>query len=126
MVRMHQARKKYKDRLQYFKDHVSSNQTTYFTFIIIWSLTTQWSVFNVLPSIVSFQINDVVKIQAFIRANKARDDYKTLSKHFMYFLQILFHIFSLRTYHKIYEDNSFEGVYLLFLYTVEILKMLWN
>jgi len=26
------------------------------------------------------QINDVVKIQAFIRANKARDDYKTLSK----------------------------------------------
>uniref|UniRef100_A0A671KVK8 Ras GTPase-activating-like protein IQGAP1 n=1 Tax=Sinocyclocheilus anshuiensis TaxID=1608454 RepID=A0A671KVK8_9TELE len=44
MVRMHQARKKYRDRLQYFKDH----------------------------------INDVVKIQAFIRANKARDDYKTL------------------------------------------------
>lgn len=27
------------------------------------------------------QINDVVKIQAFIRANKARDDYKTLSKY---------------------------------------------
>lgn len=26
------------------------------------------------------QINEVVKIQAFIRANKARDDYKTLSK----------------------------------------------
>uniref|UniRef100_A0A9J8CSH6 IQ motif containing GTPase activating protein 1 n=1 Tax=Cyprinus carpio carpio TaxID=630221 RepID=A0A9J8CSH6_CYPCA len=44
MVRMYQARKKYRDRLQYFKDH----------------------------------INDVVKIQAFIRANKARDDYKTL------------------------------------------------
>uniref|UniRef100_A0A8C5CYG0 IQ motif containing GTPase activating protein 1 n=1 Tax=Gadus morhua TaxID=8049 RepID=A0A8C5CYG0_GADMO len=44
MVRMHQARKKYRDRLKYFKDH----------------------------------INEVVKIQAFIRANKARDDYKTL------------------------------------------------
>ncbi len=28
------------------------------------------------------QINDVVKIQAFIRANKARDDYKTLSEYF--------------------------------------------
>uniref|UniRef100_A0A8C7TT59 IQ motif containing GTPase activating protein 1 n=1 Tax=Oncorhynchus mykiss TaxID=8022 RepID=A0A8C7TT59_ONCMY len=41
---MHQARKKYRDRLKHFKDH----------------------------------INDVVKIQAFIRANKARDDYKTL------------------------------------------------
>lgn len=27
------------------------------------------------------QINDVVKIQAFIRANKARDDYKTLSEY---------------------------------------------
>uniref|UniRef100_A0A8C1G787 IQ motif containing GTPase activating protein 1 n=1 Tax=Cyprinus carpio TaxID=7962 RepID=A0A8C1G787_CYPCA len=38
----------------------------------------QWSVFNVLHSIFSSQINDVVKIQAFIRANKARDDYKTL------------------------------------------------
>lgn len=31
--------------------------------------------------IFSFQIDDIVKIQAFIRANKARDDYKTLSKH---------------------------------------------
>lgn len=30
------------------------------------------------------QINDVIKIQAFIRANKARDDYKTLSKHFLF------------------------------------------
>uniref|UniRef100_A0A8C7LDC7 IQ motif containing GTPase activating protein 1 n=1 Tax=Oncorhynchus kisutch TaxID=8019 RepID=A0A8C7LDC7_ONCKI len=39
------TRKKYRDRLKHFKDH----------------------------------INDVVKIQAFIRANKARDDYKTLS-----------------------------------------------
>uniref|UniRef100_A0AAZ3SBG5 IQ motif containing GTPase activating protein 1 n=1 Tax=Oncorhynchus tshawytscha TaxID=74940 RepID=A0AAZ3SBG5_ONCTS len=38
------TRKKYRDRLKHFKDH----------------------------------INDVVKIQAFIRANKARDDYKTL------------------------------------------------
>lgn len=27
------------------------------------------------------QINEVVKIQAFIRANKARDDYKTLSEY---------------------------------------------
>uniref|UniRef100_A0A8K9X307 IQ motif containing GTPase activating protein 1 n=1 Tax=Oncorhynchus mykiss TaxID=8022 RepID=A0A8K9X307_ONCMY len=43
-LEMHQARKKYRDRLKHFKDH----------------------------------INDVVKIQAFIRANKARDDYKTL------------------------------------------------
>uniref|UniRef100_A0A8C2E6E3 IQ motif containing GTPase activating protein 1 n=1 Tax=Cyprinus carpio TaxID=7962 RepID=A0A8C2E6E3_CYPCA len=46
----------------------------------------QWSVFNVLHSIFSSQINDVVKIQAFIRANKARDDYKTLSKNFTFFL----------------------------------------
>uniref|UniRef100_A0A674IET4 IQ motif containing GTPase activating protein 1 n=1 Tax=Terrapene triunguis TaxID=2587831 RepID=A0A674IET4_9SAUR len=44
MTRMYQARKRYRDRLQYFRDH----------------------------------INDIVKIQAFIRANKARDDYKTL------------------------------------------------
>uniref|UniRef100_A0A6Q2YP45 IQ motif containing GTPase activating protein 1 n=1 Tax=Esox lucius TaxID=8010 RepID=A0A6Q2YP45_ESOLU len=44
MVRMHQARKKYNERLKHFKDHV----------------------------------NEVVKIQAFIRANKARDDYRTL------------------------------------------------
>lgn len=29
----------------------------------------------------TLQINDVVKIQAFIRANKARDDYKTLSEY---------------------------------------------
>ncbi|MGH0177013.1 UNVERIFIED_CONTAM: hypothetical protein FKN15_074157 [Acipenser sinensis] len=43
-VRMHQARKRYQDRLKYFRDH----------------------------------IDDIVKIQAFIRANKARDDYKTL------------------------------------------------
>lgn len=28
----------------------------------------------------TLQIKDVVKIQAFIRANKARDDYKTLSE----------------------------------------------
>lgn len=27
------------------------------------------------------QLADIVKIQAFIRANKARDDYKTLSKY---------------------------------------------
>uniref|UniRef100_A0A8C0IML9 IQ motif containing GTPase activating protein 1 n=1 Tax=Chelonoidis abingdonii TaxID=106734 RepID=A0A8C0IML9_CHEAB len=46
MTRMYQARKRYRDRLQYFRDHV--------------------------------RINDIVKIQAFIRANKARDDYKTL------------------------------------------------
>ncbi len=57
----------------------------------------QWSVFNALHPLFSLQINDVVKIQAFIRANKARDDYKTLSKHFMYFRQIRFHILSLRT-----------------------------
>uniref|UniRef100_A0A452TXQ8 IQ motif containing GTPase activating protein 1 n=1 Tax=Ursus maritimus TaxID=29073 RepID=A0A452TXQ8_URSMA len=44
LARMHQARKRYRDRLQYFRDH----------------------------------INDIIKIQAFIRANKARDDYKTL------------------------------------------------
>lgn len=30
------------------------------------------------------QINDVIKIQAFIRANKARDDYKTLSEYFLF------------------------------------------
>uniref|UniRef100_G3UUY6 Uncharacterized protein n=1 Tax=Meleagris gallopavo TaxID=9103 RepID=G3UUY6_MELGA len=41
---MYQARRRYRDRLQYFRDH----------------------------------INDVIKIQAFIRANKAREDYKTL------------------------------------------------
>lgn len=29
----------------------------------------------------TLQINEVVKIQAFIRANKARDDYKTLSEY---------------------------------------------
>uniref|UniRef100_A0A8C0F7H8 IQ motif containing GTPase activating protein 1 n=1 Tax=Bubo bubo TaxID=30461 RepID=A0A8C0F7H8_BUBBB len=44
MTRMYQARRRYRDRLQYFRNH----------------------------------INDVVKIQAFIRANKAREDYKTL------------------------------------------------
>uniref|UniRef100_A0A8C0B3G6 IQ motif containing GTPase activating protein 1 n=1 Tax=Buteo japonicus TaxID=224669 RepID=A0A8C0B3G6_9AVES len=44
MTRMYQARKRYRDRLQYFRNH----------------------------------INDVIKIQAFIRANKAREDYKTL------------------------------------------------
>ncbi|KAM6351386.1 LOW QUALITY PROTEIN: ras GTPase-activating-like protein IQGAP1 [Alca torda] len=44
MTRMYQARRRYKDRLQYFRNH----------------------------------INDVIKIQAFIRANKAREDYKTL------------------------------------------------
>uniref|UniRef100_A0A670ZE08 IQ motif containing GTPase activating protein 1 n=1 Tax=Pseudonaja textilis TaxID=8673 RepID=A0A670ZE08_PSETE len=44
VTRMYQARKRYRDRLQFFRDH----------------------------------INDIVKIQAFIRANKARDDYKTL------------------------------------------------
>uniref|UniRef100_A0A803XRE5 Ras-GAP domain-containing protein n=1 Tax=Meleagris gallopavo TaxID=9103 RepID=A0A803XRE5_MELGA len=44
MTRMYQARRRYRDRLQYFRDH----------------------------------INDVIKIQAFIRANKAREDYKTL------------------------------------------------
>uniref|UniRef100_A0A8V5GZM2 Uncharacterized protein n=1 Tax=Melopsittacus undulatus TaxID=13146 RepID=A0A8V5GZM2_MELUD len=44
MTRMYQARRRYRDRLQYFRNH----------------------------------INDVIKIQAFIRANKAREDYKTL------------------------------------------------
>uniref|UniRef100_A0A8C1GBZ4 IQ motif containing GTPase activating protein 1 n=1 Tax=Cyprinus carpio TaxID=7962 RepID=A0A8C1GBZ4_CYPCA len=57
-------RKKYNDRKQYLKDHTDD--------------AVKWSVFNVLHSIFSSQINDVVKIQAFIRANKARDDYKTL------------------------------------------------
>uniref|UniRef100_A0A8U7P917 IQ motif containing GTPase activating protein 1 n=1 Tax=Corvus moneduloides TaxID=1196302 RepID=A0A8U7P917_CORMO len=45
MTRMYQARRRYRDRLQYFRNHVR---------------------------------DDVVKIQAFIRANKAREDYKTL------------------------------------------------
>uniref|UniRef100_A0A8V5GZM5 Uncharacterized protein n=1 Tax=Melopsittacus undulatus TaxID=13146 RepID=A0A8V5GZM5_MELUD len=31
-----------------------------------------------VPAITCIQINDVIKIQAFIRANKAREDYKTL------------------------------------------------
>uniref|UniRef100_A0A672LIX0 Ras GTPase-activating-like protein IQGAP1 n=1 Tax=Sinocyclocheilus grahami TaxID=75366 RepID=A0A672LIX0_SINGR len=61
-IQMHQARKKYRDRLQYFKDHLIIIVT-----IKIVNLISNCSV-----------INDVVKIQAFIRANKARDDYKTL------------------------------------------------
>uniref|UniRef100_A0AAQ5XTH9 IQ motif containing GTPase activating protein 1 n=1 Tax=Amphiprion ocellaris TaxID=80972 RepID=A0AAQ5XTH9_AMPOC len=54
----HKQRKKFKDRKQYLKDHRLLIRAVIVVFML--------------------QINDVVKIQAFIRANKARDDYKTL------------------------------------------------
>uniref|UniRef100_A0A673C0J9 IQ motif containing GTPase activating protein 1 n=1 Tax=Sphaeramia orbicularis TaxID=375764 RepID=A0A673C0J9_9TELE len=56
----YKQRKNFKERKQYLKDHRDE------------------AVKTVVLCCFLLQINDVVKIQAFIRANKARDDYKTL------------------------------------------------
>uniref|UniRef100_A0A671M9K6 Ras GTPase-activating-like protein IQGAP1 n=1 Tax=Sinocyclocheilus anshuiensis TaxID=1608454 RepID=A0A671M9K6_9TELE len=72
-----------KDRLGFLKSQEPSVTCIQVTLLLLPSLSAKqdwkaWSVFNVLHPTFSLQINDVVKIQAFIRANKARDDYKTL------------------------------------------------
>uniref|UniRef100_A0A669AYN2 IQ motif containing GTPase activating protein 1 n=1 Tax=Oreochromis niloticus TaxID=8128 RepID=A0A669AYN2_ORENI len=65
----YKQRKAFKDRKEYLKDHTAEAVKVNLV-----------SVCNDQASDCCFhlQIDDVVKIQAFIRANKARDDYKTL------------------------------------------------
>uniref|UniRef100_A0A673KLS8 Ras GTPase-activating-like protein IQGAP1 n=1 Tax=Sinocyclocheilus rhinocerous TaxID=307959 RepID=A0A673KLS8_9TELE len=77
------VRRGMKDRLGFLKSQEPSVTCIQVTLLWLPSLSAKqdwkaWSVFNVLHPTFSLQINDVVKIQAFIRANKARDDYKTL------------------------------------------------
>lgn len=50
-------------------------RTSRVSFANFWWTNEQRNFFFFIP-----QINDIIKIQAFIRANKARDDYKTLSE----------------------------------------------
>uniref|UniRef100_A0A8C1K185 IQ motif containing GTPase activating protein 1 n=1 Tax=Cyprinus carpio TaxID=7962 RepID=A0A8C1K185_CYPCA len=74
--RGYKERKKYKDRKQYLKDHTDDDYTH-----CIQSMVRMYQARKKYRDRLQYfkdHINDVVKIQAFIRANKARDDYKTL------------------------------------------------
>uniref|UniRef100_A0A8C3NLM1 Uncharacterized protein n=1 Tax=Geospiza parvula TaxID=87175 RepID=A0A8C3NLM1_GEOPR len=64
-----QVLRAYRNRLQYFKDHVSN-------FLSILNMNVSQLI--ILPNLDPFQNDQIVKIQAFLRANKAREDYRTL------------------------------------------------
>uniref|UniRef100_A0A8C2Z9I7 IQ motif containing GTPase activating protein 1 n=1 Tax=Cyclopterus lumpus TaxID=8103 RepID=A0A8C2Z9I7_CYCLU len=70
----HKQRKKFKDRKQYLEDHSAEAVKVNHEYEMITSST--MLLLNIIDNITKFYL--VVKIQAFIRANKARDDYKTL------------------------------------------------
>lgn len=73
LVKMWKAKRKYNQRLEFFKDHVSNSNISQSQ--LPFSRTPQKS----QPSL-CVQEKEIVKIQAFLKANKARDDYRTLSK----------------------------------------------
>uniref|UniRef100_A0A674IBR5 IQ motif containing GTPase activating protein 1 n=1 Tax=Terrapene triunguis TaxID=2587831 RepID=A0A674IBR5_9SAUR len=69
--RGYKQRKEYQDRLEYLRAHKDQIQ----------SMTRMYQARKRYRDRLQYfrdHINDIVKIQAFIRANKARDDYKTL------------------------------------------------
>lgn len=87
---MWKAKRSYTKRLQYFKDHVSHLTHKWMSsFFITHTHDTK------IYSVCRVQEKEIVTIQAYLKANKARVDYRTLSKSItlLYLMYYLFYIY---------------------------------